>query len=267
MRTAVRRAGIILVCGIAVAGAQTPGVPAPGGEAEALGISVVDTLALEPARTEGAIVVKRGFIADVWRKGGPVMWALLVTSIAGTALTIERLLALRASKVLPASFLKNVRARWLSGDVKGAFDLCTESDISVARVLKAGLSKHGRGIAEVERAIESTGGHEVQSLTKHLRTLGALAAISPLMGILGTVTGMIRAFNTIAVSGSRRPDLIASGISEALITTAAGLVIGIPLFVIYHYLMGRADQRAWEMEEVAIDILESLSLRSDGIEI
>ncbi|MCU0611265.1 MAG: MotA/TolQ/ExbB proton channel family protein [Candidatus Eisenbacteria bacterium] len=269
MRVVVAGAAFALVLGLAaVALAQAPGdVPGTGGETEALGLPVVDTLALEPPPQEGRIMVKRGFIAELWRKGGPVMWALLANSVLGSALVVERLMALRRSKVLPPSFLKNVRARWLSGDVKGAFDLCTESDLSVARVLKAGLAKHNRGVAEVERAIESTGGHEIQALNKHLRTLGALASIAPLLGILGTVTGMIKAFNSIAVSGSRRPDLIASGISEALITTAAGLVIGIPLFVIYHYLMGRADQRAWEMEEVATDIIENLSLRSDGIEV
>lgn len=269
MRVAVEIAVLVCVLGaVAVAGAQTPGVPAGSqGESEALGLSVVDTVALESPHQEGHIMVKRGFVADLWRKGGPVMWALLANSIFGIALVAERLLALRRPKVLPTSFLRNVRTRWLSGDVKGAFDLCTETDIAIARVLKAGLAKHGRGVSEIERAIEGSGGHEIQSLSKHLRTLGALASIAPLLGILGTVTGMIKAFNSIAVSGSRRPDLIASGISEALITTATGLSIGIPLFILYHYLMGKAELRTWEMEEVAIDIVENLSLRSEGIEV
>ncbi len=267
MRISARLVWCVVVCGVATAGfAQEPGIP-PGSEAEseALGLTVVDTVPLQPPH--GQIVVKRGFIADLWRKGGPVMWALLVDSLLGTALVVERLLALRRTRVLPPAFLRSVRTRWLSGDVKGAFDLCNDSDLAVARVLKAGLAKHGHGVSEIERAIESAGSHEVQTLTKHLRTLGALASVAPLLGILGTVTGMIRAFNTIAVSGSRRPDLIASGISEALVTTAVGLVIGIPMYITYHFLMGRAEARAWEMEEVAIDIIENLSLRGDGIEI
>ncbi|MBN1424542.1 MotA/TolQ/ExbB proton channel family protein [Candidatus Fermentibacteria bacterium] len=269
MRLAVGSAVFIVALGaMTIAGAQPPQDPAGlEGESEALGLPVVDTVTLEPVREEGHIMVKRGFIQDLWRKGGPVMWVLLANSVFGISLVVERLLALRRSKVLPTSFLRNVRTRWLSGDVKGAFDLCSETDIPIARVLKAGLAKHGRGVAEIERAIEASGGHEIQSLSKHLRTLGALASIAPLLGILGTVTGMIKAFNTIAVSGSRRPDLIASGISEALITTATGLSIGIPLFVLYHYLMGRAELRTWEMEEVAIDIVENLSLRSEGIEV
>lgn len=251
-----------------VAVAQTPGAPpGAGGESEALGLPVVDTLALADAPAEGKVVVKRGFIVDTWQKGGPVMWGLLLVSLLGVSIIFERLLALRRSKVLPTTFIKGIRARWLSGDIKTAFELCSESNLPVARVLKAGLAKHNRGVAEIERSIESTGMHEVQSLSRYMRPLGALAALAPLLGFLGTVTGMIKSFNSIAMSGSRRPDLIASGISEALITTAAGLVIGIPLYAVYHYLLGVIEQRTWEMEEISIDIVENLSLRSEGVEV
>lgn len=234
-------------------------------EQEALGLSVVDTVALTGEMPEGEILVKRGFVRDLIGKGGDVMWALLAISILGIALVAERFLALRRSKILPIAFLKKVRTRWLKGDIKGAFEICEETDIPISRVLKAGLAKHSLGLSEVERAIEGTGGHEVQSLSKHLRALGALSSIAPLLGILGTVIGMIKAFNVIAVSGSRRPDLIANGISQALITTAAGLCIGIPLFLLYHYLRGRVDQLTWEMEELALDIVENLALGSEEI--
>ena len=236
-------------------------------EQEALGLSVVDTVALTGEMAEGEILVKRGFFRDLIVKGGDVMWALLAVSVLGIALVAERFSALRRSKVLPVAFLKKVRTRWLKGDIKGAFNLCEENDIPISRVLKSGLAKHSLGLSEVERAIEGAGGHEVQSLSKHLRALGALSSIAPLLGILGTVIGMIKAFNVIAVSGSRRPDLIASGISQALITTAAGLCIGIPLFLLYHYLRGRVDQLTWEMEELALDIVENLALGSEEIAI
>jgi len=268
MRAVVRGALVLMVGVTAVAGAQTPGAPpGPGGESEALGLPVVDTVSLGDAPIAEKVVVKRGFIVDTWRKGGPVMWGLLVVSLLGVSIIFERLVALRRSKVLPPAFLKSIRTRWLSGDIKTAFELCSESSLPVARILKAGLAKHTRGLPEIERAIESTGTHEVQSLSKYMRPLGALAALAPLLGFLGTVTGMIKSFNSIAMSGSRRPDLIASGISEALITTAAGLVIGIPLYAVYHYLLGVIEQRTWEMEEVTIDIVENLSLRSEGIEV
>jgi biopolymer transport protein ExbB len=234
-------------------------------EQEALGLSVVDTVALTGEMAEGEILVRRGFIRELVVKGGDVMWALFAISILGIALVVERFLSLRRSKILPVGFLKKVRTRWLKGDVKGAFEICEENDIPISRVLKAGLAKHSSGLSEVERAIEGTGGHEVQSLSKHLRALGALSSIAPLLGILGTVIGMIKAFNVIAVSGSRRPDLIASGISQALITTAAGLCIGIPLFLLYHYLRGRVDQLTWEMEELALDIVENLALGREEV--
>jgi biopolymer transport protein ExbB len=256
-----------LISGVwfAAAAQDTAGDAPDPAEQEALGLSVVDTVALTGEMAEGEILVKRGFIRDLIVKGGDVMWALLAVSILGIALVAERFLALRRSKILPVAFLKKVRTRWLKGDIKGAFDLCEETDIPISRVLKSGLSKHSLGLPEVERAIEGTGGHEVQSLSKNLRALGALSSIAPLLGILGTVIGMIKAFNVIAVSGSRRPDLIASGISQALITTAAGLCIGIPLFLLYHYLRSRVDQLTWEMEELALDIVENLAMGSEEI--
>jgi biopolymer transport protein ExbB len=256
-----------LIAGVCyVVAAQEPESEAPDpAEQEALGLSVVDTIALTSETAEGEILVKRGFFRDLITKGGDVMWALLAVSLFGIALVVERFLALRRSKILPGAFLKKVKTRWLKGDIKGAFEICEENDIPISRVLKAGLAKHSLGLSEVERAIEGTGGHEVQSLSKHLRALGALSSIAPLLGILGTVIGMIKAFNVIAVSGSRRPDLIASGISQALITTAAGLCIGIPLFLLYHYLRGRVDQLTWEMEELALDIVENLALGSEEI--
>ncbi len=258
---------LLLVSGaLCLAWAQSPESSEPGpAEMEALGLSVVDTVALEGGTQEDEILVQRGFARDLLRKGGDVMYVLLIISILGVILVVERLLALRKSKILPTVFLKKVRVKWLKGDIRGAFEFCEERDIPIARVLKAGLAKHSLGLHEVERAIEGAGGHEVQSLSKHLRALGALSSIAPLLGILGTVIGMIRAFNVIATSGSRRPDLIASGISEALITTAAGLSIGIPLFLLYHYLRGRVDQLTWEMEEIALDITEGLAMGSDEI--
>ncbi len=259
--------GVLLLLGLYNgAAAQPAGDSEPSlAEQEALGLTVVDTIPLGAMDQEGQVLVKRGFMKNLFFRGGSVMYVLALLSLLGVTIVVERLFALRRSKILPRSFIAKIRARWLKGDIKGAFDLCDEADTPMARVLRAGLAKHRLGLSEVERAIDGAGGHEIQSLSKHLRALGALSSIAPLLGILGTVMGMIRAFNVIATSGSRRPDLIANGISEALLTTAVGLSIGIPLFLLYHYLRGRTDQLTWEMEEVAIEIVENLAIGGEKI--
>ncbi len=112
---------------------------------------------------------------------------------------------------------------------------------------------------EIERAIEAGGQHEASLMNSNLRVLGAIANITPMMGLLGTVIGMIKAFNVISLSGTGNPGLVASGISEALITTAAGMLVGIPALVLYHYFRGKIDRYVFEMEEVAIQLVEELS--------
>ncbi len=128
----------------------------------------------------------------------------------------------------------------------------------MARVLGAGLAAHEWGRGEVVRSMESAGGREEAGLGRYLRSLGALAAVSPLLGILGTVLGMIKAFNVIAASGSRRPDLIASGISEALITTAFGLLVAIPLYLFFHYFRGKVERLLSRMEESAEEVARNV---------
>jgi len=128
--------------------------------------------------------------------------------------------------------------------------------------LKAGLLRFGGKVDEVERAIEGAGQHEASLLTSNLRVLGAVANITPMLGLLGTVFGMIKAFNVISQSGTGNPGLVASGISEALITTAAGLVVGIPALALYHYFRGRIERFVFEMEEVSVQLVEELNFES-----
>jgi biopolymer transport protein ExbB/TolQ len=116
---------------------------------------------------------------------------------------------------------------------------------------------------EIERAIEGAGQHEASLMNSNLRVLGAVANITPMMGLLGTVLGMIKAFNVISLSGTGNPGLVASGISEALITTAAGMAVGIPALALYHYFRGKIDRYVFEMEEISFQLIEELSY--DGI--
>lgn len=137
--------------------------------------------------------------------------------------------------------------------------LCDSYDTSLARILKAGLLRFGGKVDEIERAIEGAGQHEASLLNSNLRVLGAIANLAPMMGLLGTVFGMIKAFNVISQSGSGNPSLVASGIAEALITTAAGLVVAIPALSLYHYFRGKIDRHVFEMEEISFQLVEELS--------
>jgi len=132
-------------------------------------------------------------------------------------------------------------------------------DTSLARVLKTGLLRFGGKLDEIERAIEGAGQHEASLLNSNLRVLGAVANITPMMGLLGTVFGMIKAFNVISQSGTGNPGLVASGISEALITTAAGMIVGIPALALYHYFRAKIDRYVFEMEEISFQLVEELS--------
>ena len=148
------------------------------------------------------------------------------------------------------------------GDIDAILALCRKFDSSLSRILEAGFRRFDFGLLETESAIEGAGQHEVALLTSHLRLLGAIAAITPMIGLLGTVTGMIQAFENIAQSGTGNPNLMASGIAEALTTTAAGLMVAIPSLAAYHFIRGRVDRLVYEIEEIATRLLTGLPSRT-----
>jgi biopolymer transport protein ExbB len=205
-------------------------------------------------------------IADVWgltqglqwfARGGPIMYPILACSIIGLAVFLERLAFLRRKHLLPERFVRAVRRTWQHGEFDVAQRLCQQQNVPLARILRAGLLRVKEGPREVERAIEITGSHEAGVLEANLRFLGAISNIAPMLGFLGTVTGLISAFNVIAVQGTGDPKLLADGVSEALITTEFGLFVGIPAFGAYHYLRGKVDRLLHEMEAVTIELLSS----------
>jgi biopolymer transport protein ExbB len=195
----------------------------------------------------------------LFQRGGIVMYPIFFCSILGVGVSLERLFSLRRGRVIRQDFLNDVRHHWANGDAKEALKVCRSCNISIARVLRAGLQRLGHPLADIERAIDSAGQHEVSLLTTHLRALGFLANVAPMLGFLGTVAGMIQAFNVISQSGTGNPGLVAAGISEALITSAAGLVVGIPSLAAYHYFRSRVDGYVSEMEAISLDLLEGLA--------
>jgi len=192
-------------------------------------------------------------------KGGFMMYPILFCSIFVVGVGLERAYNLRRKNIIDASFLEKIRSHWNWNDIQLGLQLCASHDTSLARILKPGLLRFGGKLDEVERAIEGAGQHEASLLNSNLRALGAVANITPMMGLLGTVFGMIKAFNVISQSGTGNPGLVASGISEALITTAAGMIVGIPALALYHYFRAKTDCYIFEMEEISFQLVEELS--------
>ncbi len=201
-------------------------------------------------------------LLSIFEKGGFMMYPILFASVLMLGIAIERANNLRRKNIINSDFLVSVRNQWDWKDIQKTLRLCNSYDNALSRILKVGLLRVGGKLDEIERAIEGAGQHEASLMNSNLRVLGAVANITPMMGLLGTVFGMIKAFNVISLSGTGNPGLVASGISEALITTAAGMVVGIPALALYHYFRGKIDNFIFEMEEISFQLVEELSYDS-----
>jgi biopolymer transport protein ExbB len=190
-------------------------------------------------------------------KGGPVMWPLLLLSILGVAVAIWRWLALRAATANVVPFMRALREQLVAGDVEAAIKVCDQHPSPVASIVKAGLLRHGRSKEDIERALQEASSHELAHLERGLGILATIAMIAPLLGFLGTVTGMINSFDALAAVGLNNPAAVASGISEALITTATGLIIAIPIQMAYNYLVARVNSLVRDMEAAANVVLDA----------
>jgi biopolymer transport protein ExbB len=186
------------------------------------------------------------------KKGGWVMIPLGIASIIALALTVERLISLRRDKVLPAGFLDGLGQAWHEDPSGQAAELyCDQSGGAVGHVFKAGIQWRDYGYEAVNRAIEDAGSRETDRMKRSLRGLAAIAAVSPLLGLLGTVYGMIDAFQrTSASGGAAKTADLATGIYEALVTTAAGLTLAIPAMLIFQFLSARVDGLIDYIDEV-----------------
>ncbi len=205
------------------------------------------------------------WIVSVFFKGGFTMWPILFCSLLAVAIVLERTYHLRRNRIFKKDFLDDVKDFSLKGDFERALRRCKATNVSMARIVQAGLQRGRYGILEVERAIETAGAHESTLLQANLRGLGVIANITPMLGLLGTVIGMIKAFNVISQAGAGNPGLVAAGISEALITTATGLIVGIPALAAYHYFRGKVDKYVFEMEEESLQFVEDIQYAIEGI--
>lgn len=191
-------------------------------------------------------------------KGGPVMWPLLALSVLGVTVMFWRWWALRQARAGVPAFLRDLRTTLVNSDVPAAIKVCEQHGGPVASIVKAGLLRYGRSSAEVERALQDASAHELAVLERGLPTLATVAMIAPLLGFLGTVTGMINSFEALATVGLNNPAAVASGISEALITTAAGLMIAIPIQMAYNFFVTNVNGLVRNMESAAHIVLEAI---------
>lgn len=196
---------------------------------------------------------------DLVIAGGWVMVAILACSVIALAIVGERLWALGRRRVLPPHLVAQAW-RWATSDQLDQAHLRRLRESSpLGRVLAAALVNRHHPREIMKEAVEDTGRHVAHELERYLNTLGTIAGISPLLGLLGTVLGMIKVFTTITTQGVGDPGALAGGISEALITTAAGLVVAIPSLMFYRYLRRRVDELVVRMEEEALKLVEALA--------
>lgn len=204
---------------------------------------------------------------DVIQKGGPLMYIILICSIFALAVALERLYHLRRARIDTRDFMFKIATALKRNKIMEAIDMCNNTPGPIAHILKAGILKHDRPRSEIREAIEETGLHEVPRLEKNLAVLATIAHITPLLGLLGTVTGMVRAFQVIQEKATSlypvNPGDLAGGIWEALLTTVAGLSVAIPTYVAYNYLVSRVDGLVLDMEKSASDLLNILTTRPD----
>ena len=195
---------------------------------------------------------------ELIKAGGWVMWPLILCSIAALAIIAERLFTLQKKSVMPPALLSQVQ-QWLERKEldESRLSLLRESS-PLGRVLAAGLANRLHAHEVLKEAIEDAGRHMLPELERYLNTLGTIAAISPFLGLLGTVLGMIQMFGGIGSHGLGDPSIVASGISQALVATAAGLTVAIPSLMFYRYLRGRVEELTVEMEQEALKLIEIL---------
>ncbi|GMQ99693.1 MAG: MotA/TolQ/ExbB proton channel family protein [Zetaproteobacteria bacterium] len=191
-------------------------------------------------------------------QGGAVMFILLGCSILALTIIFERSWSLRRSVVIPKKDVDAVEAAIRSEDVKQAMRICRDSPTAMGRILWVALENRGVSRPVLKEVLEETGRQEVAHLDRFIGALGLIAAISPLLGLLGTVIGMIEVFQVISVEGVGKADVLAGGISKALNTTAAGLSVAIPALVAFRLLEARVDRFVIEIEQHALRFVELL---------
>ena len=190
--------------------------------------------------------------------GGPFMWPILITLLAGLAISAERMYSLLMSSIDAHKFFDEISEKIKGGKAEEAVQLCDCTQGPVAKVFHAGLIRRHRGLSEVEKAIQNAGPMEMAFLEKNMIWLNAVVTIAPMIGFTGTVVGMVSAFDAIKAANDISPAVVAGGISQALLTTAFGLIVAMIIQVLQNYFVSRIDKLVLDMEEQSIRLVDQL---------
>jgi len=203
-------------------------------------------------------------LVERFNEGGDFMWPVLICLIVGLAIAFERIITLNRADINTRKFIVNVKRALDGGGVSAAEEVCAKTRGPVASVFQAGLLRADEGIEAVEKAIVSYGSIEMSFLERGLVWLSLFISLAPMLGFLGTVVGMIAAFDAIEIAGDITPSLVAGGIKVALLTTAFGLIVAIILQFFYNYAVSKIDRIVVEMEDASIELIDSLVLLQQG---
>ncbi len=220
------------------------------------------TLFLQTASSELERTTESESILDLIFSGGAIGVAivvvLLVMSVIALYIFIERYMTIKKAGQVDENFMNNIRANVSAGNIQAARALCQNTDTPVARMVEKGLARIGKPLRDIDAAIENVGNLEIFKLEKGLSTIASISGAAPMIGFLGTVTGMIIAFFNMAKEQNVTPQLLAGGIYQALITTALGLVIGIFAFIAYNVLVVNVDKVVYKMERFTMEFMDLL---------
>ncbi|NIP86224.1 MAG: MotA/TolQ/ExbB proton channel family protein [Planctomycetales bacterium] len=214
--------------------------------------------------SQAASIAERNLI-HIIHQGGPLMVPILICSFILLIFTFERLFSLRRRRVIPKPFVRRFLHQLSERSIRReeALELCHDNGSPVARVFAGAVQKWGRPAVEVEQGIIDAGERVSNGLRRYLRLLNGVATVSPLLGLLGTVLGMIQAFNDIATADAMgKPELLAAGIGQALITTASGLTVAIPALIFYMFFLSRVDRLVMDIDALAQKVVAEISAES-----
>ncbi len=211
--------------------------------------------------------ILKGGLWELFIRGGPVMWPILICSIVAFAVVMDRVYHLRKAKIDTDRFLETISSSLKRNRIVEAMDLCDQTPGPIAHILKAGIMRHDRSRQEIREAIEEAGVQEVSRLERYLAVLATVAQVAPLLGLLGTVTGMVNAFQIIQEKATAmsqvNPGDLAGGIWEALLTTVFGLCVAIPALVAFNWLVNWVNHFVMDMERSAAELVDVLGQRRE----
>lgn len=196
--------------------------------------------------------------------GGPFMWPIILCSIIAAGIVLERMWTLQRRRVMPPDLTRRIWALVEAGQANDKVIAALEVNSPLGKLLATGLANRHRPRAVLMERLEDTGRHVAHDLDRFINTLGTIAGVAPLLGLLGTVVGIIKAFEAIHTQGLGDPRILSGGISEALLTTAAGLLVAIPSQVAYRYLRGRVDGTVVQIEKDVLRFAEALNDRAES---